>query len=591
MKNKKIIISLISIGTVLLILALFSVRGLFMNFANKLMGSVTYPTSNGVQISCDDSTISVNATTTCTITGYLTGGSAGVAGKIQTQGGLSLVSVTPAQVWMDLKNLDPTTASQIDLINYVGSGTDNQFIIATMTIKGTSEGTGSVKLVASPFGNATNVVLTTNDSQSVPVSDASTNITVSNGGSTPDPTPTPSSDNTLKNLKVNGTDILISLNKTVASDVSSVSITAETNDTGATASGDIGTKSVSVGNNPFSILVTAENGSTRTYNFTVTREAPQAKSSINTLSALSITNATLNPPFSSSTTGYTALVENNVDKVTVSATREDNKSQITEGLGEHTLAVGINTIIVRVKAEDGSMNAYTITVTRKEEEHISDDTTKSSDNKLKSLEIQGATLIPKFDSSKEQNYVAIISDNETSITINAQANSNKADVSYSEASTDNKIEFAANLDTKNINIIVTAENGSKRYIPVTLMRQSYYNEHKTEVDTNTGNNTDTCTLILKSSVYTIDNDKLEVNNVNKNHSIDTIKSNLSSDCGNIMVSENKVVLSSDTQVKEYTINRVWIPQTGQKVIKYVAIIAVLLAGIAGLIFYKKKMEK
>ena len=59
MKNKKIMIGLISVGTILLILALFSVRGLFMTFANKLMGNVSYPTSNGVQISCDSNNIAV----------------------------------------------------------------------------------------------------------------------------------------------------------------------------------------------------------------------------------------------------------------------------------------------------------------------------------------------------------------------------------------------------------------------------------------------------------------------------------------------------------------------------------------------------
>lgn len=109
--------------------------------------------------------------------------------------------------------------------------------------------------------------------------------------------------------------------------------------------------------------------------------------------------------------------------------------------------------------------------------------------------------------------------------------------------------------------------------------------------TPSNNNANECKMILSSSVYTIDNNKLTINNVDKNHSVETIRNNITSDCGTIMVSENKVVLSTNKEIKEYTINRMWMPQTGQKVIKYTVIIAGIIAIITGLLIYKKKNDK
>ena len=122
------------------------------------------------------------------------------------------------------------------------------------------------------------------------------------------------------------------------------------------------------------------------------------------------------------------------------------------------------------------------------------------------------------------------------------------------------------------------------------------NTNNNETNTNTNSNTSstttdtTCELILKSSVYTIDNDKLEINNVNKDHDMDKIKSNLTSDCGVISISFDKIVLSNDKTSKTYIINRVWFPQTGVKVIKYGLIITIIAVIVVGLFILKKKMK-
>ena len=72
--------------------------------------------------------------------------------------------------------------------------------------------------------------------------------------------------------------------------------------------------------------------------------------------------------------------------------------------------------------------------------------------------------------------------------------------------------------------------------------------------------------------------------------MDKIKNNLTSDCGVISISFDKIVLSNDKTSKTYTINRVWFPQTGVKVIKYGLIITIIAVIVVGLFILKKKMK-
>ena len=85
-----------------------------------------------------------------------------------------------------------------------------------------------------------------------------------------------SSDNTLKSIKVEGYE-LVKVNDTtytlkVDETVEKIVIKAEKNDSKATVTGD-GEKKLVVGDNKFNIVVTAENGTTRTYTVTVTRRS------------------------------------------------------------------------------------------------------------------------------------------------------------------------------------------------------------------------------------------------------------------------------------------------------------------------------
>jgi len=121
---------------------------------------------------------------------------------------------------------------------------------------------------------------------------------------------------------------------------------------------------LAVGTTVVTTTVTAQDGSTtKTYTVTVTR-APSTDSS---LSSLAVSDASISPAFDPSTTGYAASVANSVSSVTVTPTATPTSTVTINGGAASSvpLAVGSNTITVRVTAQDGTTTTdYVITVSR-----------------------------------------------------------------------------------------------------------------------------------------------------------------------------------------------------------------------------------
>ncbi len=171
-----------------------------------------------------------------------------------------------------------------------------------------------------------------------------------------------SADNDLIDLKVDGSTVLdFSSSKTsytLPDNLgTSISIDATAHDTKANISGT-GIKTLNYGSNTFNIIVTAENGSTKTYTIIVNK--PEPKSSNNYLKSLSVDKGTIN--FNKNTTNYTINVDN-INEITINATAEDNKASVS-GVGIKTLSNGNNTFNVIVTAENGSTKTYTIIVNK-----------------------------------------------------------------------------------------------------------------------------------------------------------------------------------------------------------------------------------
>ena len=218
---------------------------------------------------------------------------------------------------------------------------------------------------------------------------------------------------------------------------------------------------LTVGENTIKVKVTAENGNTtRTYTVVVTRPAARTDATLSALSASydeggTDVAVTLTPGFESVVYGYNASVDYDIDAVTIAATKNDQTAGIAyldasdntiadaDGIkrGLQTpLAVGPNTIKVKVTAEDGdTILTYTVVVTR---------TAPSTDATLSNLELSysdagtdaAVALNPAFQNS-DYDYTAIVEYPVAEITISATKNDSNANIDYLDG-TDNVIADA-----------------------------------------------------------------------------------------------------------------------------------------------------
>ncbi|MGF7040599.1 cadherin-like beta sandwich domain-containing protein [Mucilaginibacter lappiensis] len=129
---------------------------------------------------------------------------------------------------------------------------------------------------------------------------------------------------------------------------------------------------LNLGDNLISITVTAADGTTtETYTVTVNRAAPSADA---TLAGLSTDAGTISPVFDTSTTSYTATVDNGVSSITLSPVSNNpdaiilvngNQPDVASGTFNIPLNEGSNVITTVVTAQDGTTSkTYTLTVTR-----------------------------------------------------------------------------------------------------------------------------------------------------------------------------------------------------------------------------------
>ncbi|MCR8636600.1 S-layer homology domain-containing protein [Paenibacillus radicis (ex Xue et al. 2023)] len=125
---------------------------------------------------------------------------------------------------------------------------------------------------------------------------------------------------------------------------------------------------LNLGLNTIPVVVTAADGSTKTYTINVTRQSNNAD-----LSSMTLSNGSLSPAFASGTIAYTSIVGNGISSLTVTANVYDNKATMTvngnpvisgQASGAINLNVGSNTIHVVVTAENGTTKTYSVVVNR-----------------------------------------------------------------------------------------------------------------------------------------------------------------------------------------------------------------------------------
>lgn len=170
----------------------------------------------------------------------------------------------------------------------------------------------------------------------------------------------------LKSLKVGGKTIEISKNEkvysvNVDSDIDKITIDVEAEHAKASFVPKYGSRTVDLvyGDNEILVQVLAENQSVTTYKVIVNRK--DIRDENNNLKTLKLSSGKIS--FSKEYTNYNASVLYDVTKVDVTAIPESNKATV-EIESPEELIVGNNIIKVNVKAENGKVKTYTITLAR-----------------------------------------------------------------------------------------------------------------------------------------------------------------------------------------------------------------------------------
>lgn len=270
----------------------------------------------------------------------------------------------------------------------------------------------------------------------------------------------PSSNNNLSSLSVSNGNINFNKNNTnysisVDSNVSSITISATSEDSGASISGT-GNKNLNYGNNKFDITVTAPSGAKKTYTININRK--DIRSGNNKLSSLSVNGGTLSPKFNSNTESYSISVPYSISSLTINAKAEDAKAKVSIS-NNNLVAEETTAVKVIVTAENGSTKTYTINATRGKDPNK----VLSTNNYLSNLTVSTGTLSPSFNKEQE-NYIVYLPYEIDSIKINTQVE----DTRYATV----KIEGPDKLSTGNNNykITVTAEDNSTKIYTLVVSR-------------------------------------------------------------------------------------------------------------------------
>jgi gliding motility-associated-like protein len=214
---------------------------------------------------------------------------------------------------------------------------------------------------------------------------------------------------------------------------------------------------LSVGSNIITTAVTAQDGTTKSYIVTVTRAA----SSNANLFALGVSSGTLSPLFAQATNAYSVSVANNVSSFTVTPTLADatasikvNTTAVPSGntSGNIPLNVGANTITITVTAQDGTINTYTLTVTR----------TPSAIAALSALSISAGALNPAFDTGTTS-YTATVVQGTASVSFTPTLTDATATVNINGITATNSVASAGQplvVGNNTINVTITAQDGT-----------------------------------------------------------------------------------------------------------------------------------
>jgi hypothetical protein len=237
----------------------------------------------------------------------------------------------------------------------------------------------------------------------------------------------------------------------VPNEVDTITVTAVPNVEASTVTGD-GKKPLNVGNNPFSITVTAEDGTVRVYTLVVKRSVLPIRDA--TLKSLTTDRGDVTPTFHPDTVTYSLSVQHEIDTVTIIAVPNAETSAVA-GDGKQSLTYGSSNIFeIRVTAEDGTEMTYTLRVTR--------NVPPISDASLKILTTDRGEVSPTFHPDTVNYTLAVPTETDT-VTIIAVPNQETATV---VGDGQKPLTEGHNV----FNITVTSEDGTERIYTLVVTR-------------------------------------------------------------------------------------------------------------------------
>lgn len=173
-----------------------------------------------------------------------------------------------------------------------------------------------------------------------------------------------------------------SYNLTVPSNVTSVIIGGKKGDSNQTITG-FGKKKLEYGDNRARVIVTAQDGSSRTYEIMIHRTDDRTGDT--SLKSLSVSNT--NIKYEEGKTTYEATVSRSVDSVLITGRTTDINATLN-GTGKKSLVIGENNFTLTVTSSGGKTATYNIKITRSTEELQ----TITNSSKLLSLKVNNLVL-------------------------------------------------------------------------------------------------------------------------------------------------------------------------------------------------------
>lgn len=343
---------------------------------------------------------------------------------------------------------------------------------------------------------------------------------------------------------------------------SSINISVEKSSTVSVTG--IGTKNLTCGVNNIDITATSEDKTkTTTYKLVINRTCD----SDTTLKNIVISSGKLNPSYVVSTRSYNVDVTKDIDKITINAVKNNETQKVTGVVKDYALKFGENKFTITVVAENGNSKDYVITVNRQD--------TRSTNNNLKSLEIEEGKLNKEFKSDVLEYQMKVLYD----VT--------KLNIKYETEEEHAKVEVLGDVNKlkENENIItlkVTSEKGDVKEYKLVVTRLK-------EGET-LGNNPDISELNIKGYDINFSKDKqvysLKIEK-EKTLNIEVILEDPTSSykiTGNNDLKDGSIIkintTSKDGSTREYQI----VIEKENKIFLYI-IGTILILSIVGLIVY------